>query len=353
MAGLLRPRALVAVLGIAALCAPLALAAGAWRSGNPPTLQSAQVDGKRRLVVTYSAPDGVTYGGSVYLDNDPRNATPASTSSYGPIMYCNNISRCLGRWTLAPNPGSGPFTFTSDPLDTARFPAGTYYVQVETTNEDPYASTRMWELSNIGVVKIAATAGGGSGGTGSGETGGSSAKPSGKLVTTVTLHGDGKISYKTPAGTVIRDVSSGPLPLYDMESLLTGSRALELAVKEGRVVVGPHSRLRMRDRPGRFDLLSTSGEVLSKEYAGTAWFSGKQYTIVTASSQVRAIGNATFTIQTSIKGGDVVQAYQGKVEVKAAKQELVLTAGFQTFVPFRSTPAPAKKLKPPAKKFWQ
>ncbi|MGZ4389750.1 MAG: hypothetical protein ACXVZL_10250 [Gaiellaceae bacterium] len=349
---MLRPRALVAILGIAALCAPLALAGGTWRSGNPPTLQSAQVDGKRRLVVTYCAPDGVTFGGSVYLDNDPKNATPASASQYGPIMYCNNISRCLGRWTLAPTPGSGPFTFTSDPLDTARFPAGTYYVQVETTNEDPYPSTRMWEFSNIGTVKITAT--GGSGGTGGGETDGSSAKPTGKLVTTVTLQGNGTVSYGTSSGVgVNKDVSSGPLPLYDMESLFTASRAIKLATKEGRLVVGPQSQLTMRERSGKWNLGSTFNELATKEYAGSAWFQGKNYLIVTTSSEVRSIGNAVFTIQTSIKGGDVVSAYQGKVAVKAEKKELVLTAGFQTFVRLGKPPAPLKKFKPPAKKFWQ
>ncbi|MFA7323685.1 MAG: phospholipase A2 [Candidatus Nanopelagicales bacterium] len=127
--------------------------ADAYRSGHPPVLQSATVDSQRRLVVTYNAPDGVTYGGTVYLDSNPLNAT-APAGQYGPIMYCNNKSICMGRWKLTATPATGPFTFSTEPLDMKKFPSGTYWVQVETTNEDPYASTRYWEDSNIMSVTL-------------------------------------------------------------------------------------------------------------------------------------------------------------------------------------------------------
>ncbi|GEM_PF-4624311 len=125
------------------------------RSGHPPTLASAQIDNQHRLVITYSAPDGVTYGGYLFLGSDSKNAQPVSSNpAYGPIMYCNNNSTCQGRWKLAATPDVGPFTFTTEALDAQRFPAGTYYLQVDTTNEDPYASTRQEEFSNIVTVQI-------------------------------------------------------------------------------------------------------------------------------------------------------------------------------------------------------
>lgn len=126
------------------------------RSGNPPTLSSATIDAERRLVVTYSAPDGVTYGGTVYLDNNPLNANVPPPNKYGSFMHCNNKSTCLGRWALPATSATGPFTFTTPVLDATRFPAGTYWVQVETTNEDPYPSTRQWEDSNVLSVVLGA-----------------------------------------------------------------------------------------------------------------------------------------------------------------------------------------------------
>jgi len=141
---------------VAALSTPQRVwAETTWRSGHPPTLVSAQIDNQRRLTVVFNAPDGMTYGGSLYLDNDLINATPASVSTtYGPIMFCNNKSTCLGRWNIGTDLKDGPFTFTTESLSSARFPPGTYYVQVDTHNEDPYASTRQEEFSNIVTVVL-------------------------------------------------------------------------------------------------------------------------------------------------------------------------------------------------------
>lgn len=138
-------------------------AATTWRSGNPPTIISATIDDQRRLVVVFSAPDGmshlnatvkVAYGGSVVMDNDPINAKPAYETSYGPLMACNNKSNCRGSWLLPTYAESNTYTFTSEPLSEAKFPAGTYYLQVNTTNEDPYASTRQEEFSPIATVVL-------------------------------------------------------------------------------------------------------------------------------------------------------------------------------------------------------
>lgn len=132
-----------------------ASAAETYRSGHPPIVISAIFDAQRRLVVEYKADDGLTYGGKVYLDNNPLNApAPIKDTKYGDFMHCNNKSNCLARWTLPVSPDVGPFTFLSEPLDPIRFPDGTYYVQVETFNEDPYPSTRMWELSVVSVVVL-------------------------------------------------------------------------------------------------------------------------------------------------------------------------------------------------------
>lgn len=132
-----------------------AFAADTWRSGHPPILISASIDSQRRLVIAYSAPDGLTFGGKVYLDSNPLNAqTLPPDPKYGSFMYCNNKSNCLGRWELPTTTATGPFTFTTEPLDSTRFPDGNYYVQVETTNEDPHGSTRMWEESLVSVVTL-------------------------------------------------------------------------------------------------------------------------------------------------------------------------------------------------------
>jgi hypothetical protein len=132
-----------------------AAASGTYRSGHPPTLISALIDSQRRLVVTYSAPDGLTYGGKVYFDSNPLNAATTNPDPiYGSFMYCNNKSNCLGRWDLPTTPATGPFTFSTEPLDSIRFPDGKYYVQVETMNEDPFPSTRMWEESLVSVVSL-------------------------------------------------------------------------------------------------------------------------------------------------------------------------------------------------------
>jgi hypothetical protein len=151
--------ALAAAIIITALpAAPSSAVAPTWRSGNPPVIQSATVDAQRRLVVTYVAADGVTYGGSVYLDSNPENGSipPGVT---GQFMYCNNNYSCTGKWALTATPETGPFTFTSPPLSATTFPAGQYWVQVETTNEDPYPSTRYWEPSNVVQVTVPAGTG--------------------------------------------------------------------------------------------------------------------------------------------------------------------------------------------------
>lgn len=154
------------VLSLLLSLLPMSLSARAettWRSGNPPKIISATIDDQRRLVVVFSAPDGmshlnatvkVTYGGSVVMDNDPINAKPAYETSYGPLMACNNKSNCRGRWFLPTYSESSTYTFTSEPLSEAKFPAGTYYLQVNTTNEDPYASTRQEEFSPIATVVL-------------------------------------------------------------------------------------------------------------------------------------------------------------------------------------------------------
>lgn len=139
----------------------------AWRSGNPPTVVSAKFDNQRRLVVEFKAPDGMTHlnaretnprGGSIVIDNDPVNAKPAYETSYGPLMACNNKGNCKRRWNLPTYAEKDTYIFTTEPLSENDFPAGTYYLQVNTFNEDPYASTRQEEFSKIETVLLGSVA---------------------------------------------------------------------------------------------------------------------------------------------------------------------------------------------------
>lgn len=153
-------RTIIIVLALIALASPsMILSASAvqtYRSGHPPVIISAVIDSQRRLEVVYRADDGLTYGGKVYFDNNPLNAEPPAyvDTKYGNFMYCNNKSNCLARWSLPVTPDVGPFTFLSEPLDPIRFPNGTYYVQIESFNEDPFPSTRYWENSAVSVVLL-------------------------------------------------------------------------------------------------------------------------------------------------------------------------------------------------------
>lgn len=335
-----------AVAAVLLVSPSLTRAAGAWRSGHPPTLVSAQIDSQRRLVVTYSAPDGVTYGGSLYLDNNARDAQPVSSDpTYGPIMYCNNNSSCLGRWTLAATPSSGPLTYTTEQLDPQRFPAGTYYVQVDTTNEDPFVSTRQEEFSNIVTVVVPAKGGGGTTTTTTANT-----EPAGKPAVTFVVHGETTIITKDGE----KRVSGGSVSLSVGDWIKSGSRAVTLAIEEGRLVVAPNSEFLIGAQPKRPWVL----------IEGTARFAGKDYTILGTSAVVRTIGVAAFTVESCVHQagspycGNRVRAYSGKVDVSrdlakkpADKKHLVLEAGFETFLG-SGPPMPAKKFKPPPHPFW-
>lgn len=142
---------------LSGLTAGPVIAADAWRSGHPPTIVSAIFDDQRRLVVEFTAPDGMTFGGFVLIDNDPVNATPVAVTTYGPIMPCNNKGTCRGSWSLPSYAENATYTFKTEPLSEQKFPAGTYYLQVDTKNEDPYPSTRQEEFSLIATVILKET----------------------------------------------------------------------------------------------------------------------------------------------------------------------------------------------------
>lgn len=159
MAGLARKyRAIVIILVLSMSASPsMKLSASALptqRDGIPPVIISAVLDSQRRLEVVYRADDGLTYGGTVYLDTDPLNApTPIKDTQRGDPMYCRT------RWTcktlgISAAPGVGQFTFLSTPLDPSRFPDGTYYVQVVTDDRDPDPSFRGRLSSNVVLVVL-------------------------------------------------------------------------------------------------------------------------------------------------------------------------------------------------------
>ena len=114
----------------------------------PPTLQSTTVDDQGRLTATWESPDGQPYGGTLYLDPDGTLGPP---SSYGTPTNCVNKSTCLGSWKF----GVADRSYTTESLNPAVFPAGTYYVQVEILDNDPYPSTRGWRWSNVLSVGVA------------------------------------------------------------------------------------------------------------------------------------------------------------------------------------------------------
>src|SRR5207245_6216747 len=93
----------------------------------------------------------------VYLDSNPQNANTPTGGTYGTAMYCSNNYTCIGRFTM---PVGQTSPFTTPALDAKTFPAGTWYVQVETTNNDQFASTRQFEESNVLPVTLAAGGGG-------------------------------------------------------------------------------------------------------------------------------------------------------------------------------------------------
>lgn len=131
-----------------------ALAVPTQRDGIPPVIISAVVDSQRRLEITYKADDGLTYGGTVYLDTDPLNAqTAVKDTRRGDAMYCRTRWKCktLG---ISAAPGVGQFTYLSKPLDPSQFPAGTWYVQVATYDRDPDPSFRGTLASNVAVVAL-------------------------------------------------------------------------------------------------------------------------------------------------------------------------------------------------------
>jgi hypothetical protein len=130
--------------------------ADTFRSGNPPSITKISVDAQRQVTVEFTALDGLKYAGFLFMDSDPRNATPVqSDPKYGLIMFCNNTYSCKGSWELpAPTSTEAKFSFTTPALGVDKFPPGTYYVQVTTKNEDPYASTRQEEFSNIVTIEL-------------------------------------------------------------------------------------------------------------------------------------------------------------------------------------------------------
>lgn len=337
------------MLAFAAMfAASLAFDAGARSSVSPPRLQTATIDGQRRLVVSFAAPDGVNYGGHVYLDNDPRNTQLSGDPAYGQFMYCNNKGTCLGRWSLPTTSSTGPQTFTTPALDMQRFPPGTYYVQVETTNNDPFSSTRQWENSNVLAVELPA-AGRVPGRTpGSGQTGTSRflGPPGGPS----TVRWSGRVLVSKNG--IAEAVEGGEFSLPPGVGLNSESRAVQLAIREGRLVLGKQSALRYRG-PG------------SWEVYGDAWFSvpggGRQLRLVVAANvttTIRVVSPAVFAVDTDANDNARVQVYKGTVSVRNGfdphGEQTTLNAGFELLVPsVGPSTKPPRKLKPPAKPFWR
>lgn len=162
MAGLARKyRTIIVILVLIMSASPAmnlsASAVPTTRDGIPPIIISAVFDSQRRLEVVYEADDGLTYGGTVYLDSDPLNApTPIKDTERGDPMHCRTTETCMTR-NIPATSGAGHFTFLSKPLNPMQFPDGTYYVQVATYDKDPDPSFRGTLSSNVVVVLLTPT----------------------------------------------------------------------------------------------------------------------------------------------------------------------------------------------------
>ncbi len=136
----------------------------------------------------------------------------------------------------------------------------------------------------------------------------------------------------------------GRVGLVAGEALEGGGKVARLVLEEGRVVLSEHAILRLED--GRWVLRQ-----------GTAYFNGKFYNVVTETNAVRSSGPATFVLEAHPLGlPEHVQVVSGKVAVKSLYSKLkpvVLTAGFETFIPWRASPKPPKKFTPPTRAFWK
>lgn len=321
---------------------------------SPPTVSSVTVDAQRRLVTTWSAPDTMQYGGHLFLDNDPRDAEPGTGDPrYGSFMYCNNKSTCLGRWDLPLSPGSGPFTFTTESLDCTRFPAGRYYVQLEGYNQDPYPSTRQWEESAVVTLKLAAcgavattTA---AGSTTTGAVGNGSGSQAVSITTAATIvHADGTTEAVTGGAKTV---------LVDGDVIRSAVVPVKLALKEGRLVLAPHTDLEW--------LLGAGGghwqvSGASARYAGEVWLSGQHRMLVAAGGPtvVRMVGKARVVVRSGrgAQPTDTVSVLQGRASVASDPTDtkpVTLTAGFQVFhVKGKRLSAP-KRNTSPGDPFWK
>lgn len=151
----------------------------------------------------------------------------------------------------------------------------------------------------------------------------------------------------------VHKIGAGGVTLVSGTAIQGGGEVTRLLLKDGRVTLSKQAILRLED--GRWRLRQ-----------GTAYFNGKFYNVVAAYHQldlpwsagthVRSSERAEFVVEARYTDADRVQVYAGKVRVQGTRSKqkpVLLTAGFETFIPKKGSAKPPKKFTPPAKPFWK
>jgi hypothetical protein len=344
-----------------ALAAVLLLGSAAAAGAETPTLTARP--GAAGVVVTWTLPSGHTSTNLHWSTNPATVPTPASDPSEGLQMACfasgpsDGIHNCTGGTDL----GDTQTSYTIKGLK-----PGTYYVQVMTygikkwldTNYNVWLDVHYYGYSQAVPFTVTAQSSGGSTGAPTKPSGGTQATAS------VTVSGSGPVTVwrRNGATPQVTQVKAGPVTLGPDERIVSGARALKLAIKEGRVVIAPHTQIGFL-RPGEWEVWGAPKGELSF-YAGEAWFSvpkaPTQHRLlvdVGGGTIVRTIGPATFAVkEVSEARAEQVQVLAGKAEVarsRSDKKPVLLTANFQLFHPFQAPLGKPTKLKLPTKPFWK
>lgn len=311
-----------------------------------------------QVVVTWSLPSNDSRAAAVEPRHTATNirwsTNPAAVASSG-----NSEGSVLACWLTGPSDGKHDCTGGRDLPDSATsftitgLAPGTYYVQLQTYGLKYVAQYdglyHFNAYSNVLPIVVRSSGGGTTDGTtGSGQTGTSKflRAPGGPATVRWTGH------VLVSKNGIAEAVEGGEFSLPPGVGLSTESRAVQLAIREGRLVLGKQSELLYKS-PG------------SWEVYGDAWFSvpgaTPQHRLVVAANgttTIRVVSPAVFVVDSDANGDAHVQVYKGKIDVRngfdSPGKHTTLSAGFELFVPLIGpSKKPPKKLTPSAKPFWK
>lgn len=318
-----------------------------------------------QVVVTWSLPSNDSRAAATEARHTATNirwsTDPATVPSSG-----NNEGSTLACWLTGPSDGKHDCTGGRDlganatSFTITGLAPGTYYVQLQTYGLKYVAQYdglyHFNAYSNVVRVVVPRSGGGSSGGGTTGETATKTA------TATVTVSGPATVAGWKGDEWVEKQVGAGAVTLSEDDRLYSGARAVKLAIKEGRVVLAPHTQVwpqaggwQVAGAPkGQFD-----------SYVGEAWFSvpgsaKKQHRLLVSlyGFHVRTVGPAAFVVA----DGDHtprVKVLAGKVDVSRKRdfrKRTTVSAGFEIFVEPAGKYgklAKPKKFTPPKNPFWK